>query len=36
MGESQPVTAVAAGETFTIKEPFEFSIAPEDLPDEEG
>jgi Uma2 family endonuclease len=35
-GEYQPVVAAAAGGTFVIKEPFEFSIAPEDLLDEEG
>jgi Uma2 family endonuclease len=35
-GEYQPVVAAAAGSVFAIKEPFEFSIDPEDLLDEEG
>jgi Uma2 family endonuclease len=35
-GEYQPVVAAAAGGTFAMKEPFEFSIEPEDLLDEEG
>ena len=34
-GEYQPLVAAAAGGTFAIKEPFEFSINPEDLLDEE-
>jgi Uma2 family endonuclease len=35
-GEYQPIVAAAAGGTFVMKEPFEFSIDPEDLLDEEG
>ena len=34
-GEYQPIVPAAAGGTFAIKEPFEFSINPEDLLDEE-
>jgi Uma2 family endonuclease len=35
-GDYQPVVAAAAGSVFAIKEPFEFSIDPEDLLDGEG
>jgi len=34
-GVYQPIVAAAAGGTFDINEPFEFSIKPEDLLDEE-
>ncbi|MEV6595267.1 Uma2 family endonuclease [Actinoplanes sp. NPDC051346] len=35
-GKYQPVVAAAAGGTFAMQQPFDFSIDPEDLLDEEG
>jgi hypothetical protein len=35
-GEYRPVVVAGAGGPFSMKEPFEFSIEPEDLLDEEG
>ncbi|MCI4064785.1 hypothetical protein MRQ36_20330 [Micromonospora sp. R77] len=35
-GEYRPLSAAAAGTTFVMKQPFEFSLDPADLLDEEA